>query len=446
MYASQARLNGEEQTMSEMTVVRVPDIGDYKNVSIVEVCVKSGDIVSADTSVVSLESDKATMDVPAGISGTIIEVLVKVGDCVSEGSQLLSVTSDCVEGIATIEVRPADSLVVDVSETDRSPVQMATVSEEVSRLPLLANTITTPRCGPSVRKLARELGVDISNLTGSGPKGRLQKEDVIASVKRILQSDGGRKIDNESASGAGLNLLAWPKIDFEKYGPIEQRDISRIQKMSAANLHRNWMMIPHVTNFDEADITELESFRKKINDERHHVETNVTILPFLIKALVHTLQAYPNFNSSLDADKLIIKKYWHIGFAADTPNGLLVPVIRDADKKSVRDIARESEELARQAREGKLKPEQMQGACFTISSLGGIGGTGFTPIINAPEVAILGVSRAAKKPVWDGNCFSPRLILPLCLSWDHRAVNGAEAARFLVHLSMLLTDARRMIV
>jgi pyruvate dehydrogenase E2 component (dihydrolipoamide acetyltransferase) len=286
--------------------------------------------------------------------------------------------------------------------------------------------------------------VDLALVVGSGSKGRIFQEDVIAHVKRTMQAPPVEA--RPAVAGGGLDILPWPKIDFEKFGPVDRRPRSRIQKISAANLHRNWVMMPHVTNFDEADITELEAFRQRINGELCKEAAKVTMLAFLIKAAVHTLQAYPAFNCSLDGEDVVEKRYWHIGFAADTPNGLVVPVIRNADQKSVLQIAAESAELARRAREGKLKPEQMQGGTFTISSLGGIGGTGFTPIINAPEVAILGVTRATMKPVWDGQQFAPRLTLPLCLSWDHRAVDGAAAARFLVHLSRLLEDMRRMIV
>ncbi|HNL15322.1 MAG TPA: 2-oxo acid dehydrogenase subunit E2, partial [Accumulibacter sp.] len=299
-------------------------------------------------------------------------------------------------------------------------------------------------CGPSVRRLARQLGADLAKVVGSGNKGRISQGDVIAHVKRVMTSGAGES--RPATASAGLDLLPWPKIDFEKFGPVERHPKSRIQKISAANLHRNWVMMPHVTNFDEADITDLEAFRQKINGELGKEAAKVTMLAFLIKAAVHTLQAHPTFNCSLDGEDVVEKRYWHIGFAADTPNGLVVPVIRNADQKSVLQIAAESSELARLAREGKLKPEQMQGGTFTISSLGGIGGTGFTPIINAPEVAILGVTRAAMKPVWDGQQFVPRLTLPLCLSWDHRAVDGAAAARFLVHLGKLLADFRRILL
>jgi pyruvate dehydrogenase E2 component (dihydrolipoamide acetyltransferase) len=295
-----------------------------------------------------------------------------------------------------------------------------------------------------VRRLARELGVELSRVQASDSKGRLSKEDVIAHVKAAMQTPAAPV--TAASSTAPFDLLPWPNIDFAKFGPVDRRPRSRIQKISAANLHRNWVMMPHVTNFEEADITDLETFRQQVNGEQGKDDAKVTMLAFLIKAAVHTLQTYPAFNSSLDGDDVVEKRYWHIGFAADTPNGLVVPVIRDADRKSIVEIARESADLARLARDGKLRPEQMQGGTFTISSLGGIGGTGFTPIINAPEVAILGVTRSSIKPVWDGQHFVPRTVLPLSLSWDHRAVDGAAAARFLVLLSKLLADFRRVVL
>jgi pyruvate dehydrogenase E2 component (dihydrolipoamide acetyltransferase) len=428
----------------------VPDIGDYKDVPVIEVLVAVGDAITADTPVVSLESDKATMEVPATADGVVTEITVKVGDCVSQGSVILRVAADNSEILDGSSGMPATSpaaAVMPVTAAQTMITVALATTEQIAAPELPARSLSVP-CGPSVRKLARELGVDLANVVGSGPKGRLQKVDVIAWVKYNLQS--GAAMSTETTPGAvsrdSPDLLPWPKIEFEKFGSVERRPKSRIQKISAANLHRNWVMIPHVTNFDEADITELDAFRQQINGEQGREGVKVTMLAFLIKAAVRTLQAYPAFNSSLDGDETVLKNYWHIGFAADTPNGLVVPVIRDADQKSILDIARESAELSRSGREGKLKPEQMQGGSFTVSSLGGIGGTGFTPIINAPEVAILGVTRSTMKPVWDGASFTPRLMLPLCLSWDHRAVDGAAAARFLVYLSRLLADMRRMIV
>ena len=435
--------------MSQIIELRVPDIGDYKDVPVIELLVAVGDTVAVDTALVTLESDKATMDVPSTAAGRIAEILIKTGDRVGEGSV-----------IARLEVAEAAPVLntesVTVNRENEPKIEAAAAPVTVSAPPPIPTPAPAPAaalapsgpangpCGPSVRRLARQLGVNLAQVVGSGAKGRIQQEDIIAHVKRTMQAAPAEA--RPASNGGGLDILPWPKIDFEKFGPIERRPKSRIQKISAANLHRNWVMMPHVTNFDEADITDLEAFRQKINGELGKEATKVTMLAFLIKAAVHTLQTWPAFNCSLEGDDIVEKRYWHIGFAADTPNGLVVPVIRDADQKSVLQIAAESSELARLAREGKLKPDQMQGGCFTVSSLGGIGGTGFTPIINAPEVAILGVTRSAMKPVWDGQQFVPRLTLPLCLSWDHRAVDGAAAARFLVHLARLLADMRRMIV
>jgi pyruvate dehydrogenase E2 component (dihydrolipoamide acetyltransferase) len=435
--------------MSQMIELRVPDIGDYKDVPVIELLVAVGDTVAVDTALVTLESDKATMDVPSTAAGRIAEILIKTGDRVGEGSIIARLeVAEAAAGAAP--PNPA------VDQKNEPKMETAAAPLTVSAPPPIPTPTPTPAiapapsgpangpCGPSVRRLARQLGVNLAQVVGSGAKGRIFQDDVVAHVKRTMQAAPAEA--RPAAGGSGLDILPWPKIDFEKFGPIERRPKSRIQKISAANLHRNWVMMPHVTNFDEADITDLEAFRQKFNGELGKEAAKVTLLAFLIKAAVHTLQAWPAFNCSLEGDDIVEKRYWHIGFAADTPNGLVVPVIRNADKKSVLQIATESSELARLAREGKLKPDQMQGGCFTVSSLGGIGGTGFTPIINAPEVAILGVTRAAMKPVWDGQQFVPRLTLPLCLSWDHRAVDGAAAARFLVHLARLLADMRRMIV
>ena len=436
--------------MSQTIELRVPDIGDYKDVPVIELLVAVGDTIAVDTPLVTLESDKATMDVPATAAGRVTEILIKTGDRVGEGSIIARLeATDAVSPPAAAEAMP---LAEPVSEPITDAVAPPAAVSALPHATPIAALSTTPApggaahgpCGPSVRRLARQLGVDLAKVVGSGARGRIFQEDVIAHVKRTMQAAPVEA--RPAATGGGLDILPWPKIDFEKFGPIERRPKSRIQKISAANLHRNWVMMPHVTNFDEADITDLEAFRQKVNGELGKEAAKVTMLAFLIKAAVHTLQAHPTFNCSLDGEDVVEKRYWHIGFAADTPNGLVVPVIRNADQKSVLQIAAESSELARLAREGKLKPEQMQGGTFTISSLGGIGGTGFTPIINAPEVAILGVTRAAMKPVWDGQQFVPRLTLPLCLSWDHRAVDGAAAARFLVHLGRLLADMRRMIV
>lgn len=419
--------------MEQTIELRVPDIGDYKDVPVIEVLVAVGDTIDVDTPLLTLESDKATMDVPSTATGRVAEIAVRVGDRISEGSVIARLVA---KDVPALPVPPA------AAPAPASGYDEAAASVPAQRGAPLSDAAAHGPCGPSVRRLARQLGVDLARVTGSGAKGRIFQEDVIAHVKRTMQQPPALA----RPAGDGLELLPWPKVDFEKYGQVARHPRSRIQKISAANLHRNWVMVPHVTNFDEADITDLEIFRKKLNSELDKDTVKITMLSFLIKAAVHTLQAYPIFNCSLNGDELVEKRYWHIGFAADTPNGLVVPVIRDADKKNVLQIAEESATLARLAREGKLKPEQMQGSTFTISSLGGIGGTGFTPIINAPEVAILGVTRATMKPVWDQHQFMPRLTLPLCLSWDHRAVDGAAAARFLVHISKLLGDLRRVML
>ena len=429
--------------MSTLLPVTVPDIGDFKDVPVIELLVKVGDRIALEDPVVTLESDKATLDVPSSIAGVVREVLVKLGDKVSEGSPLLK-----VEALAADQ--PLPSPPPPPSPQPPAPASPAVWSDSPSAknmamaAPAQAPSPTPPKPGgkahatPSVRAFARELGVDLGRVTPSGPKNRILKEDVSAWVKKTLASGGVPA----TSSGGGFDLLPWPKIDFAKFGAIETRPLSRIGKISAQNLARNWVMIPAVTYHEEADITELEAFRQQINQEQSAVK--VTLLAFLIKAVVKALQKYPDFNASLDGDNLVLKKYFHIGFAADTPNGLVVPVIKDADKKSVLDIAAESGALAKAAREGKLKPTDMQGACFTISSLGGIGGTVFSPIVNAPEVAILGVNKSTMKPVWDGNAFVPRLIVPLSLSADHRVIDGALATRFNVFLAELLADFRRV--
>lgn len=426
--------------MSQTIDVCVPDIGDFHDVPVVEVMVAVGDTIAIDSSVLLLESDKATMEIPSMAAGKVTEIAVKVGDRVSEGCVILRINAGAPEPAAFARVTP-----VPAGCGLPAVISLPQASNEAENQP--KTPPSRPLSGPgspSVRRLARELGVDLTKVAGSGPKGRLQKEDIVAFVKKTIQ--GSATSQFVPSHGASLDLLPWPTVDFEKFGPVERRPASRIRKLSAANLHRNWVMMPHVTNFDEADISELESFRQQINCEQDKKGVKVTMLAFIIKAAVKTLQAYPAFNSSLDGDEIVQKNYWHIGFAADTPNGLVVPVIRDADKKGVLDLACESAELAKLARAGQLKPEQMQGGCFTVSSLGGIGGIGFTPIINAPEVAILGVTKAKMQPVWDGSQFHPRLMLPLCLSWDHRALDGASAARFLQHFSRLVADFRRVLL
>ncbi|MDR7149836.1 pyruvate dehydrogenase E2 component (dihydrolipoamide acetyltransferase) [Hydrogenophaga palleronii] len=417
--------------------VRVPDIGDFKDVPVIEIFVKVGDTVKAEDPLVSLESDKATMDVPAPLGGIVKEIRVAVGDKVSEGSIIMALATGSGAAAAA---PPAAAPVTAASASAVAAPSGGGVDEAAFALAY---------AGPAVRKLARELGVDLGKLKGSGDHGRIVREDVEAFAK------GGSGAAAPAAKAAatpagggvgGIDLLPWPKVDFAKFGPIERKEQSRIKKISAANLHRNWVVIPHVTTHDEADITELEAFRVQMNKELEKSGVKVSMLPFMMKAAMATLKKFPEFNASLDGDALILKNYWHIGFAADTPNGLVVPVIRDVDKKSIPEIAKEMGELAKLARDGKLKPDQMSGGTFTISSLGGIGGIYFTPIINAPEVAIMGVCKSYwKQHSSDGKSSSWRLTLPLSLSWDHRVIDGAAAARFNVHFAHLLADMRRIL-
>ncbi|ARL10232.1 dihydrolipoyllysine-residue acetyltransferase [Burkholderia pseudomallei] len=428
--------------------VKVPDIGDYKDVPVIEIAVKIGDTVEKEQSLVTLESDKATMDVPSPAAGVVKDIKVKVGDAVSQGS--LIVVLEASGGAAASAPQAAAPVPAPAAPAPAPAPQAAPAAAPApaqAPAPAASGEYRASHASPSVRKFARELGVDVSRVTGTGPKSRIMKDDVTAFVKGVMT--GQRAAPGAAAAPAGggeLNLLPWPKVDFSKFGPFEAKPLSRIKKISGANLHRNWVMIPHVTNNDEADITELEALRVQLNKEHEKAGVKFTMLAFVIKAVVAALKKFPTFNASLDGDNLVFKQYYHIGFAADTPNGLVVPVIRDADKKGLVDIAKEMAELSKAAREGKLKPDQMQGGCFSISSLGGIGGTHFTPIINAPEVAILGLSRGQMKPVWDGKQFVPRLTLPLSLSYDHRVIDGAEAARFNAYLGALLADFRRIIL
>ncbi|MEX3688975.1 dihydrolipoyllysine-residue acetyltransferase [Paraburkholderia sp. BR14312] len=432
--------------------VKVPDIGDYKDVPVIEIGVKVGDRVEKEQSLVTLESDKATMDVPSPVAGVVKEIKVKVGDNVSEGTEIVVVEA---EGAVAPAAAPAAKHVEEPSDApQQAPAKAAAAAPSaLAQAPIIpageGGSSRPSHASPSVRKFARELGVDVARVTGTGPKGRITQDDVTAFVKGVmtgaLAAPAGAAAA-PAAGGAGLNLLPWPKVDFTKFGPIDTQPLSRIKKISGANLHRNWVMIPHVTNNDEADITDLEALRVQLNKENEKAGVKFTMLAFVIKACVAALKKFPAFNASLDGDNLVFKQYYHIGFAADTPNGLVVPVIRDADKKGLVDIAKEMAELSKLAREGKLKPDQMQGGCFSISSLGGIGGTHFTPIINAPEVAILGLSKSAMKPVWDGKQFVPRLTLPLSLSYDHRVIDGAAAARFNAYLASILGDFRRVIL
>ncbi|SEU47606.1 pyruvate dehydrogenase E2 component (dihydrolipoamide acetyltransferase) [Burkholderia cepacia] len=447
------------ETNVRVTRIEVPDIGDYKNIPVIEVLVGVGQRVEREQSLVVLESDKATMDVPSPTAGVIKEMKVAVGETVSQGTLIALLDSDGERQDDAAPVRAAASAARDLAcpsanvATGLVPAlapapELNSASAPLHRAPAREGEPSrASHASPSVRKFARELGVDVARVSGSGPKGRITKDDITGFVKGVMS--GQRAAPGAAAAPAGggeLNLLPWPKVDFAKFGPFEPKPLSRIKKISGANLHRNWVMIPHVTNNDEADITELEALRVQLNKEHEKAGVKFTMLAFVIKAVVAALKKFPTFNASLDGDNLVFKQYYHIGFAADTPNGLVVPVIRDADKKGLVDVAKEMAELSKAARDGKLKPDQMQGGCFSISSLGGIGGTNFTPIINAPEVAILGLSRGQMKPVWDGKQFVPRLTLPLSLSYDHRVIDGAEAARFNAYLGALLADFRRIIL
>lgn len=431
--------------MSQIIEIKVPDIGDYKDVPVIEVLVKAGDIVEKEQSIVVLESDKATMDVPSSHSGVVKEVRVKIGDSLSEGSVVIMLEEGASSAAAPVEVPTLVAAAPQAkSPAVEPPIKLAPPPPPVSSTPP-ASDDTVSHASPSVRKFARELGVTVSQVKGTGPKGRITQDDVQSYIKAVM-SGGGNTGAASGGSLGGLNLIPWPKVDFAKFGEIERQPLNRIKKLTAANLGRNWVMIPAVTYHEDADITDLEAFRVLTNKENEKNGIKITMLAFIMKAAVAALKKYPEFNSSLDGDDLVIKKYFNIGFAADTPTGLVVPVIKDVDKKGIFEIVKETSDLATLAREGKLKPDQMQGASFTISSLGGIGGTYFSPIVNAPEVAILGVSKAAMKPVWDGKQFVPRLICPLSLTADHRVIDGALATRFNVHVAQLLSDFRRAIL
>lgn len=444
--------------MSNTTAIQVPDIGDFDTVEVIEVLVKVGDVVKAEQSLITVESDKASMEIPSSHGGVVQSIDVKVGDKVKQGSVVVHVevaAASAAPAPAIVAAAPAPSASPSAAPTTPPSVQapaLATVAVvSVPSTPAVAtekievpvSTAGLPHASPSVRKFARELGVDLTAVTGSGPKSRITQEDVQGFVKAALAGKGAAAASNMTLGG-GLDLLPWPKVDFTKFGAVTPKPLSRIKKISGANLHRNWVMIPHVTNNDETNITDLETLRLTLNKENEKSGVKVTMLAFLIKAVVAGLKKFPEFNASIDGDQLILKQYFHIGFAADTPNGLVVPVIRDADKKGILELAQESSDLAKKARDGKLSPAEMQGGCFSISSLGGIGGTHFTPIINAPELAILGVSRSFMKPVWDGKQFEPQLTLPLSLSYDHRVIDGAAAARFNAYLCSLLADFRRI--
>jgi pyruvate dehydrogenase E2 component (dihydrolipoamide acetyltransferase) len=432
---------------SSTVEVKVPDIGDAKNVDVIEVFVKVGDTVKKDDSLITLETDKASMEVPSPAAGVVQSLAIKVGDKASEGTLILTLAAAGTAPVASPAAAPAPAAAAPAPTPAAAPVAAAAaVAAPVAAAKVDEASFKAAHASPSVRKFARELGVDLGKVKGSGPKGRIVASDVQAFVKSVMSGAVATGPAPVNGSGVGLDLLPWPKVDFAKYGPVENKPLSRIKKISGANLARNWVMIPHVTQFDEADITEMEAFRKEVGEELKKQNLKITPLAFLIKAVVAALKKFPEFNSSLDGDNLVLKQYFHIGFAADTPNGLVVPVIRDADKKSLLELAAESGALAAKARDGKLLPAEMQGGCFSISSLGGVGGTAFTPIVNAPEVAILGVSKSSIKPVWNGSEFAPRLILPLSLSYDHRVIDGASAARFTTYLAQVLGDIRRLML
>lgn len=426
--------------------VAVPDIGGHTDVDVIAVEVKVGDTVAVDDTLITLETDKATMDVPSTAAGTVTAVYIKVGDKVSEGSIIIDVAAAGAPAAAAPAAaeapKAASAPAAAPAPAPAAPAAPATAA--YGSAPVNEAGFAKAHAGPSARKLARELGVDLSLVKGSGNKGRITKDDIKAFVKAAMQGGAGKPAAAGASLGGGLDLLPWPKVDFAKFGEVEVKELSRIKKISGQNLSRNWVMIPHVTVHDEADMTELESFRKQLNKEWEREGVKLSPLAFIIKASVAALKAFPEFNSSLDGDNLVLKKYFHIGFAADTPNGLVVPVIKDVDKKGLKEISIELGELSKKAREGKLKPQEMQGACFTISSLGGIGGTGFTPIVNAPEVAILGMCKSQMKPVWNGSDFEARLMCPLSLSFDHRVIDGAAGMRFTVFLANLLKDFRRI--
>jgi pyruvate dehydrogenase E2 component (dihydrolipoamide acetyltransferase) len=435
--------------------VFVPDIGDFDAVAVIELLVKVGDTVKAEQSLITVESDKASMEIPSSHAGVIKELKVKLGDKVSKGS-LVAVLEGAAGAVAAPAPAAAAPAAAPVAAPAAAPAPAA--AAPVAAVPAhnpTAPALGLPHASPSMRKFARELGVPLAEVKGSGPKGRITEADIQGFVKGVMagavqtaaqKAAAPAPAAAAAAGGAFPGLLPWPKVDFAKFGPVERKDLSRIKKISGANLHRNWVVIPHVTNHDDADITELEAFRVQTNKENEKSGVKVTMLAFMIKAAVAALKKFPEFNSSLDGEQLVLKNYFHIGFAADTPNGLVVPVIKDCDKKGIFQISQEMGDLAKKARDGKLGPADMSGACFTISSLGGIGGRYFTPIINAPEVAIMGVCKSQIEPKWDGKQFQPRLMLPLSLSWDHRVIDGAAAARFNVYFASLLADFRRIVL
>jgi len=443
--------------------IQVPDIGDFDEVTVIELMVAVGDTIRAEQSLITVESDKASMEIPSSAAGVVTAIKVAVGDKVKQGSVVLTIEAAAGAAAPAVAAAPAPAAVAPVAAAPATvvvPAPVAAAAPFVAPVAVAvaapahtpgAPTLGMPHASPSVRKFARELGVPLAEVKGAGPKGRITLEDVQGFTRAVMAGSTHTQAQAAKApvgggDGAGLGLIPWPKIDFAKFGPIERKEMGRIKKISGANLLRNAVMIPAVTNHDDADITDLEAFRVATNKENEKSGIKVTMLAFLIKACVAALKKFPDFNSSLDGDALVYKHYWHIGFAADTPNGLMVPVLRDADQKGVLQISQEMGELAKKAREGKLSPAEMTGATFTISSLGGIGGRYFTPIINAPEVAILGVCKSQMEPVWNGTEFVPRLMLPLSLTWDHRVIDGASAARFNVYLGQILSDFRRVLL
>ncbi len=453
---------GSGRTEAGPVTVVVPDIGDFDEVSVIELFVKAGDIVGVEQSLITVESDKASMEIPSSHAGVVAEMLVKVGDKVGKGKPIAVLHSSAVRAEPSpVRAEPVEAPASPSTSSGRTEGASPSTSSGRTEVPAVpAHQPTTapssalPHASPSIRRLARELGVPLAEVKGSGPKGRITQVDVQGFVKAVMAGDAHTTAQKAkapaaaaaAAGGAFPGLLPWPNVDFTKFGTVERKELSRIKKISGANLHRNWVVIPHVTNHDDADITDLEAFRVQLNKENEKSGVKVTMLAFLIKACVAALKKFPEFNASLDGDTLVLKKYFHIGFAADTPSGLVVPVIKDADQKGILQISSEMSALAAKARDGKLSPADMSGGCISISSLGGIGGRYFTPIINAPEVAILGVCRSTTEPRWDGKAFVPRLILPLSLSWDHRVIDGAAAARFNAYLGAILADFRRVLV
>ncbi len=452
-----------------MVEVNVPDIGDFKDVEVIELLIKPGDVIKAEQSLITVESDKASMEIPSSHAGTVKDVKIKLGDKINQGTLLVLLETGAAAPAAAAPPAPAPASAAASSPAAApapAPAPAPALALALAPAPVAAPPAAAvpahqpaapsaglPHASPSVRRFARELGVPLAEVHGSAPKGRITAADVQGFVKGVLSGAAQTAAQQAksaaapaAAGGAFPGLLAWPQIDFAKFGAIERKPLSRIKKISGANLHRNWVVIPHVTNHDDCDITELEAFRVQLNKENEKAGIKVTMLAFMIKAAVAALKKFPDFNASLDGDEVVLKSYFNIGFAADTPNGLVVPVIKDADKKGVYEIGTEMGELAKKARDGKLGPADMNGGCFSISSLGGIGGRYFTPIINAPEVAIMGVCKSSIEPVWDGKAFQPRLMLPLSLSWDHRAVDGAAAARFNAYFGGLLTDFRRILL